>query len=114
MNLRISSSDAAMIGHVREMGTWTGEGIFDNDISVNVVTRHPPPVIRHACCRGQKGKKGKKGKCQEGTDAPLAQAATEPSRTLTPARSLIWPLSKRRKGKKKEASGGACREGSRG
>lgn len=112
MNLRSSRSDAAMIGHVREMGTWTGEGIFDNDISVNVVTRHPSSVTLAAAVR--KEKKGKKGKCQEGTDAPLAQAATEPSRTLTPVRSLIWPLSKRRKGKKKEASGGACREGSRG
>lgn len=109
MNLRSSSSDAAMIGHVREMGTWTGEGIFDNGISVNVVTRHPSSVTLAAAV-----KKGKKGKCQEGTDAPLAQAATEPSRTLAPVRSLIWPLSKRRKGKKKEASACACREGSRG
>lgn len=79
MNLGSSSSDAAMIGHVREMGTWTGEGIFDNDISVNVVTRHPSSVTLAAAVQ-----KGKKDKCQEGTDAPLAQAATEPSRTNPP------------------------------
>lgn len=54
MNLRTSSSDAAMIGHVREMGTWTGEGIFDNDISVNVVTRHPSSVTLAAAVRKEK------------------------------------------------------------
>lgn len=57
MNLRSSRSDAAMIGHVREMGTWTGEGIFDNDISVNVVTRHPSSVTLAAASERKKGQK---------------------------------------------------------
>jgi len=49
-----SSSDPAMIGHVREMGTWAGERIFDNDISVKVVTRHPSSVTLAAAVKKER------------------------------------------------------------
>lgn len=83
MNLRSSRSDAAMIGHVREMGTWTGEGIFDNDISVNVVTRHPSSVTIAAAVR--KEKRAKK--------ADVKRELTRPWRRPQPSRAEPSPRS---------------------
>jgi hypothetical protein len=105
MSLR-SSSDPAMIGHVREIGTWTGEGIFDNDISVNVVTRHPSSVTLAAAVR-----KKKKGKTRPWRRPQRRPSRTPPVRSLTPG---TWPLVENTEREKKEASARACREGSRG